>query len=593
MTARLRAALAAAMGLCVGWAQPAAAATGKCDASLQAAFSRASHTRVTQVMAFRKGDDLAPSMAEGKALEDICMVRLLVGPGNPGPADAPSTSPGIGIEVWLPSPARWNGRLHALGGGGMAGRLGEGTALAAIAGGEGAVSAFTDTGHASFIGTKFDFVKGTLDTSFLFNPDGKVSPYHWAAFGHLGIHEMAVQTKALARHYYGHPVHHAYFIGGSNGGRQGHVSAQAHPEDFDGIFSEAPAINWDKLMTSTFYPQLIMKRDLGRPLSRAQLALVSSSAISACDSTVTGEHDGVITDLAACRYDPVNDPTVLCASDGGSNATPDCLTHREAAVVNRIWYGQTADGHAPDPAVGNGYGDRLDPGQLWFGISRGAVLAGGIGSVADSENGAFMPFGMASRWLPVVLQDISIGPADVRNATGNGQDGWRRLDLADLVRAQTQSLELERGYGAFFGSNPDLRAFRARGGKLLVDHGIADQLIPLASTLDYMRRLGEASGGADRLGEFYRLFEVPGLGHGDLLPLVAGRPGISPPPDPLRPQPEQIYQTLVDWVENGRPPERFIATNKAGTVSRPLCPYPSKPAYLHGDKTKAENFTCR
>ena len=49
------------------------------------------------------------------------MVKLNVGPGNPGPADAPSTSPGIGIEIWLPAAANWNNRIHVLGGGGWAG----------------------------------------------------------------------------------------------------------------------------------------------------------------------------------------------------------------------------------------------------------------------------------------------------------------------------------------------------------------------------------------------------------------------------------------------------------------------------------------
>ncbi|HWW24275.1 MAG TPA: hypothetical protein VNZ85_00080, partial [Caulobacter sp.] len=48
-------------------------------------------------------------------------VKLNVGPGNPGVADAPSTSAGIGIEIWLPTAANWNRRIHVKGGGGWAG----------------------------------------------------------------------------------------------------------------------------------------------------------------------------------------------------------------------------------------------------------------------------------------------------------------------------------------------------------------------------------------------------------------------------------------------------------------------------------------
>ena len=36
-------------------------------------------------------------------------------------ADSPATSAGIGVEVWLPSPSQWNGRVHAFGGNGGAG----------------------------------------------------------------------------------------------------------------------------------------------------------------------------------------------------------------------------------------------------------------------------------------------------------------------------------------------------------------------------------------------------------------------------------------------------------------------------------------
>lgn len=74
------------------------------------------------VKAFKKGD---PLLLSGTATattpiagNDLCMVKLNVGPGNPGPANALSTSPGIGIEVWLPTPTNWNNRIHVKGGGG-------------------------------------------------------------------------------------------------------------------------------------------------------------------------------------------------------------------------------------------------------------------------------------------------------------------------------------------------------------------------------------------------------------------------------------------------------------------------------------------
>jgi hypothetical protein len=64
-------------------------------------------------------------------VENLCLVKLNVGPGNSGPADAPSTSAGIGIEIWLPTKENWNNRFHALGGAGwQSGPAGSATSIA-------------------------------------------------------------------------------------------------------------------------------------------------------------------------------------------------------------------------------------------------------------------------------------------------------------------------------------------------------------------------------------------------------------------------------------------------------------------------------
>jgi hypothetical protein len=111
----------ATMAFTLAGALGAQAAGLACDDTLKEAFKPDADTTVLAVKAFKKDDPLLlsgePGPQTGKALNDLCLVKLLVGPGNPGPADAPSTSAGIGIEVWLPAPANWNKRLHALGGG--------------------------------------------------------------------------------------------------------------------------------------------------------------------------------------------------------------------------------------------------------------------------------------------------------------------------------------------------------------------------------------------------------------------------------------------------------------------------------------------
>ena len=111
----------------------------KCDDTLKSDFRPDSLTTVLLVKAFKKGDAAHPHTPIANtpiAANDVCVVKLLVGPGNAGPAGAPSTSPGIGIEVWLPTPQNWNRRIHVAGGGGWAG--GSQTSLTALAGAGGA-----------------------------------------------------------------------------------------------------------------------------------------------------------------------------------------------------------------------------------------------------------------------------------------------------------------------------------------------------------------------------------------------------------------------------------------------------------------------
>jgi hypothetical protein len=278
-----------------------------CDESMKSAFVPDVNTTVTLVKSFRKGD---PLMLAGTPIEpappiaanDVCLVKLNVGPGNAGPADAPSTSAGIGIEVWLPTPALWTNRLHLLGGSGWDGgtdissldSIGS-VVAASIAGNENAVSAVTDSGHTVW-----------QDGSFAMNPDGSINTVLWNDFARRAVHEMAIKTKALATDYYGIAPRASYFDGCSTGGRQGLMEAQAYPEDFDGILAGAPANYWLRLAVADLYPQLAMQVDTGGPIPLAKQTAAAIASIRACDSSLTGTHDGYIDEpgrvhLRSCR----------------------------------------------------------------------------------------------------------------------------------------------------------------------------------------------------------------------------------------------------------------------------------------------------
>lgn len=564
-----------------------------CDDSLKAAFKPDAATTVVLVKAFEKGDALllsgAATAQTPTAANDICLVKLTVGPGNPGPADAPSTSAGIGIEVWLPTAANWNQRFHALGGGGWQGgpagsaEAVASTAAAEVAGVEGAVSSTTDTGHTAPNG------------AFAMKPDGTINQALWTDFASRAVHEQAVKTKALATAYYGTAPSYSYWDGGSTGGRQGLNLAQNHPEDFDGIVALFPAINWTRFITGELYPQIVYQRDLaGTPLSKAQQDLVSNAAIAACD-LVGGEHLGYILDPSNCSYDPNTDASVLCSSSGGTNSTSACVSTAQATALNKIWYGMTGDGSVPSPASDNGWTAATAPtlpngNQRWFGQTRGTSLYAaffsqfGLNGLTSPDG----PFPIAPDVVALELQNPTIAEPSFANATGNGQSLWKSLSYAQLSNAYDRGVALQVQFGNVNTDRPDLSAFKSRGGKLMTWHGLADELIPPQGTVNYYHRVGAAMGGVDEVRSFYRLYMVPGLGHGPWN--GTANPDANPPSF----TPTQFYEVMTRWVENGVAPEQIVLSTASGgpVKTRPICAYPKKVSHTGGNPSLAASYTC-
>lgn len=580
----------------------------RCDDSLKSAFQPDALTKVLSVKPFKAGSPVALAAPAGDAPppiapHDLCMVKLVVGPGNPGPEDAPSTTSGIGIEVWIPQREVWDKRIQLIGQGGSGGMpdVKNPAVIAASAAMELAisdrtVSAMTDHAHTD-----------AMSQAFFMDADGGINRQGWEDASHRAIHEMAVKVKSLAKGFYGQAQDYAYLMGCSGAGRDGYASAQTHPEDFDGIFIGAPAINWTQFIGGyENYPRAVVEQDLGGVhLTAAQRELVSAAAVSACDSRLNGEHDGYITDPSQCRYDPTRDASVLCVGSGGSNAGSSCLSTVQATAVNKMWYGQTVDGSVPDPQVDNGQSPSLAPKQLWFGIPHGTDLASL--SAAPAEPPFFGPFPIAANTLPLILQDpkygIGSGPAQFRNPTGNGQDLWKSLGYADLANVFHRGVALQSAFANMNANNPDLTAFQRKGGKILTWHGTNDVVIPFGGTVHYYERSAAVTGGFAQTQAFHRFFPVPGVAHCTGF-AADGRSGTSPaaaskvpyfknPPELLRAGPREWFGVLRDWVEHGKAPDAIVMTSADGTNSRPVCPYPQKLAYLGGDRNAATSYSCR
>ena len=355
-----------------------------CDDSMKSAFKPDANTTVTLVKAFKAGYPLllsgTPTPTTPIASKDVCMVKLNVEPGNPGPAEAPSTSAGIGMEIWLPAPANWNGRTRSTGDGAFAGNptisslTGLRIDVANWALDRDYISAISDSGHVIPAGISIG--------SWAMNPDGTPNTTLWIDHSTRSIHELAVKTKALAAAYYRKPAKYSYYSGCSGGGRTGYAAAQSHPEDFDGIYVEAPSINQTQFKGGDqAWSTFVTLRDLGGvPLTADQSNLLTAATIAACDTALNGKHEGYLSDPGQCSYDPSTDRAVLCIADGGTNATSSCVSKVQAVAVNKMWYGPNVRWIGAATHCGQRVQHRQSPKSLVVGLATGRQL------IADHSN---------------------------------------------------------------------------------------------------------------------------------------------------------------------------------------------------------------
>ncbi|MEU7532189.1 tannase/feruloyl esterase family alpha/beta hydrolase [Saccharothrix sp. NPDC042600] len=435
----------------------------------------------------------------------------------------------VKVAVALPGTG-WTGRLQAVGG--SAYTAGDFGAPLVQAVKDGYVGVTTDAG------VPLTF----LDTSWALNPDNTVNTTLLTNFATRSVHESAVVGKAVTRAFYGRSVTYSYWNGCSTGGRQGYAEAQRHPDDFDGVLANAPAVDWTRFAVATLWPQTVMNNDRHFP-SNCVLTAFRQAAIAACDPD-DGVTDGIVDRPDECSYDPrtLVGAKVLC--DGRETT----VTAQDAEVVRKIWAGPT------DTRGRN----------LWAGLPKGADFTWLAGTAVDGNGTPSAPgFPVATAWVRTFLAK---------------QPGF---DTASTTYEQYAVLfrQSVREYDRIIGtSDPDLSGFRRAGGKLITFVGSDDQLIPPGGTLAYRERVERLMGGADRVNGFYRLFLAPGVEH------CGGGGGAAP---------TNALGALVDWVERGKAPATLAAASADGTRTRDLCAHPRVSRYTgHGDPANAANYRC-
>jgi len=455
----------------------------------------------------------------------------------------PTSDSEIRIEVWLPAEG-WNGKYQQVGNGGWAGAVPTGSLATAVR--RGYAAAGTDDGHDKSI-------PGALWA--VGHPEKLID------FGHRALRETTLHAKALIRAYYGKNPGRSYFVGCSDGGREALMEAQRYPEDFDGIIAGAPANDWSTLFTTFVWNQQALLKD---PIPPAKLPAIQKAVIAACDR-LDGVSDGLLEDPRKCQFDPA----VLTCKSGDS---ADCLTAPQVATLRKIYQGP----HNP---------------------RTGSRIHAGMAPGTEGMSGAWVP------WMIAPVQENSLQYMFGASYYGHAVFEDPKWDIKSLEFDADVTYGLQKA-AALNSSSPDLRSFRAHGGKLIQYHGWGDAAIPATGSIDYYERVNaflkrypdaRAGGVSRETQDFYRLFLVPGMGHcgGGLGPRNFGQGSAT-----VGDTEHDVLTALETWVEKGQAPQRLIGTGVTGTVpqqplTRPLCVYPQVVRYRgSGDVNSAASFSC-
>lgn len=449
----------------------------------------------------------------------------------------------IGVELWLPLQG-WTGVFHGNGSGGFAGTFTLGYAGMAEGLRRGFATATTDAGTAPATPLEGEALMG--------------QPRKWRDWGRLSTHVMTATGKAITKAFYGSGAKRSYYTGCSTGGQMGLIEALYYPEDYDGILVGAPVMNrtWGHAAVLWNYAQA--NRERGRLISDAKLKLLNRTAIATCWKQGHGlAGDRFITDPTSCRFDPAE---LQCKA----GETGSCLTEGEVATARAFYSG---------PVDSKG-----EPG--FFGWLPGSEMPDTFGwSFLQKPVEGKPPFSDLFRWV-----------------LGAGWD-WRGFDFErdmPVVDAQLGPIVNDATRGS-------LQAFAKRGGKLIVFHGLADTLVPPGQSAAFFDRHAGLMGGGDALSANARLFMVPGMMHcgGGTGPDAFNTTAGIPPRPPSDDSQHDIFSALIAWAEQGKVPDRIIATRFASDepgrieMQRPLCPWPQRVTYRGFGSTAAPgSFAC-
>lgn len=466
---------------------------------------------------------------------DFCKVNGVIKPHHTG-------SPNIEFEVNLP--AEWNHRALQMGGGGYDGSLVTGlgpyanespTSDSPLK--QGFVTLGSDGGHES---------KAAFDGSFGVDDEALLN------FGKESVKKTHDTAMAIIRKAYGQRPQRFYFIGGSQGGHEALDAAARYPQDYDGVVAHYPAYNVTMLHLGSLNVGRALYADGGAAwINPKKTKLIGDAVYAKCDG-LDGAKDGIISNVAACNAS-FDISALRCPN--GADTGDSCLSDAQIRAVRMI-----DSPYKPGVTIAG-----MDTFPKWA-LLEGATFQGpsNFGQVSQPSNPLSgkeaLEYSAGDQTVKFILtRDPRYDPLKFDPVQ------WKARIATVAAIMDVTDVSLDK--------------FRARGGKIILTHGTADDFITPHNSIEYYKRQ-LAHFGQQRLDSFLRFYEIPGFGHGF---------GVF----------NAKFDSLValqNWVEKGQAPGGLIAMdgNKGANRTRPLCEWPRWPKFTAapGTENSASSFTC-
>lgn len=436
-------------------------------------------------------------------------------------------APAINFQLNLP--LHWNQKLVQFGGGAFDGFL---VTADTVTVGEGKeMKTPLSQGYATFGSDSGHVGTNPWDSSFAVNDEALRN------FAHGQLKKTKDAVLAITSDFYGQKPKQVYFIGGSNGGREALQVVQRYPEDYDGVVALYPVLNWvPKALHDNVSGTLMTSRD----------GWLSSDDFAAMKKVVYEEGDGL---------DGVVDGVI--ANAAGLEKRKDKVFARMRKIISPAKMNTLESFYREEKfnvPLANGF--RLMAGYMLSQHIAGEGLPQ-FSSAPDKRDGSMQQF-----------SDGVIKYQIMRDGAFKA-DNFSLEKYKDKVQAASQLLDA---------TNPQLDKFYRRGGKLMILHGTADQVVSLQGSIDYYERVKKAMG-AEKVHEFVRFYTVPGYGHGFGTVFNMGR---------------DLLGDIDAWVTQGKAPRELLITaqnkeNAGRTLN--LVEYPAYPRYKgSGDVRQAASF---